>query len=152
MTTRGLKIGKRLVGGLALAAFVAAVTAAAQDEWTQQVRRLLQTVGNTFQQRGYSMTHNIYTGSLNQRATDTVTVNLNIGTDYQIMGVCDTDCSDVDLALYDPGGSQIDSDVLDDDAPIVSVTPGKSGSYRIKVMMIKCTSEPCRYGIGVFGK
>ena len=152
MTTRGLKIGKKLVGGLALAAFVAAVPAAAQDEWTQQVRRLLQTVGNTFESRGYSMTHNIFTGSLNQRATTFVTANLNIGTDYQIMGVCDTDCSDVDLELYDPGGSKIDSDVLDDDAPIVSVTPGKSGSYRIKVMMIKCTAEPCRYGIGIFGK
>jgi hypothetical protein len=147
-----LKIGKKLVGGLALAAFVAAVPAAAQDEWTQQVRRLLQTVGNTFESRGYSMTHNIFTGSLNQRATTFVTANLNIGTDYQIMGVCDTDCSDVDLELYGPGGDKIDSDVLDDDAPIVSVTPSKSGSYRIKVMMIKCTAEPCRYGIGIFGK
>jgi hypothetical protein len=150
MTKRG--IAKKLVGGLALAAFVAGVPAAAQDEWTQQVRRLLQTVGNTFQSRGYSMTHNIFTGSLNQRAAEYVTVNLNIGTDYQIMGVCDTDCSDVDLELYAPGGSKIDSDVLDDDAPIVSVTPGKTGAYRVRVMMIKCTAEPCRYGIGVFGK
>jgi hypothetical protein len=142
---------------LALAALGAAfltTTAAArpQDEWVAQVRRLLQQVGKYYEDRGYSMTHRIYTGSLNQNRNEMVSLDLDIGTQYQIMGACDTDCSDLDLVLYDQAGNQIDEDVEMDDAPIVTVTPGRSATYRVKVIMANCSAEPCRYGIGVFGK
>jgi hypothetical protein len=138
----------------AVAGMLVSTTAAArpQDEWVAQVRRLLQTAGRTFESRGYSMTHRIYTGSLNQGATEMVTLDLEIGTQYQIMGACDTDCSDLDFVLYDGRGNQIDQDVELDDVPIVSVTPSRSGAFRVKVTMATCSAEPCRYGIGVFGK
>jgi hypothetical protein len=136
------------------AAFVATTAAAPQpqDEWVAQVRRLLQQAGKTFEDRGYSMTHRIYTGSLNQSRNEMVALNLDIGTQYQIMGACDTDCSDLDFVLYDAAGNQIDDDVEMDDVPIVSVTPRRSGTYRVKVVMATCTAEPCRYGVAVFGK
>ena len=134
-------------------AFIATTAAARpQDEWVAQVRRLLQTAGRTFESRGYSMTHRIYTGSLNEGANEMVSLDLEIGTQYQIMGACDTDCSDLDFTLYDGRGNQIDQDIELDDVPIVSVTPGRSGTFRVKVTMAKCSAEPCRYGIGVFGK
>jgi hypothetical protein len=81
-----------------------------------------------------------------------VSLDLNIGTQYQIMGACDTDCSDLDFVLYDGRGNQIDQDVELDDVPIVTVTPSRTGTFRVKVTMATCTAEPCRYGIGVFGK
>lgn len=142
---------------LALAAVAGAfisTTAAAlpQDEWVAQVRRMLQTAGKTFEDRGYSMTHRIYTGSLNNSRNEMVGLDLDIGTQYQIMGACDTDCSDLDFVLYDPAGNQVDDDVEMDDVPIVSVTPSRSGTYRVKVVMANCTAEPCRYGVAVFGK
>jgi len=134
-------------------AFIATTAAARpQDEWVAQVRRLLQTAGRTFESRGYSMTHRIYTGSLNEGANEMVSLDLEIGTQYQIMGACDTDCSDLDFTLYDGRGNQIDQDIELDDVPIVSVTPSRSGTFRVKVTMAKCSAEPCRYGIGVFGK
>jgi hypothetical protein len=139
----------------AVAGLFLSTTAAAprqQDEWVAQVRRLLQEYGKQFEQRGYSMTHQIYTGSLNQSANEFVSVNLDIGTTYQIVGACDTDCSDLDLVLYDPNGNEIDNDLQLDDYPVVAVTPSRSGQYRVKVMMAKCSAEPCRYGLGVFGK
>lgn len=134
-------------------AFIATTAAARpQDEWVAQVRRLLQTAGRTFESRGYSMTHRIYTGSLNEGANEFVSLDLEIGTQYQIMGACDTDCSDLDFTLYDGRGNQIDQDIELDDVPIVQVTPSRSGTFRVKVTMAKCSAEPCRYGIGVFGK
>ena len=134
------------------AAFIATTAAAPQDEWVAQVRRLLQQAGKTFEDRGYSMTHRIYTGSLNNGHNEMVSLDLDIGTQYQIMGACDTDCSDLDFVLYDAAGNQIDNDVETDDVPIVSVTPRRSGTYRVKVVMATCTAEPCRYGVAVFGK
>ena len=134
------------------AAFVATTAAAPQDEWVAQVRRLLQQAGKTFEDRGYSMTHRIYTGSLNNGRNEMVSLDLDIGTQYQIMGACDTDCSDLDFVLYDAAGNQIDNDVETDDVPIVSVTPRRTGTYRVKVVMATCTAEPCRYGVAVFGK
>ena len=138
----------------AVAGMLVSTTAAArpQDEWVAQVRRLLQTAGRTFESRGYSMTHRIYTGSLNQGANEMVSLDLEIGTQYQIMGACDTDCSDLDFVLYDSRGNQIDQDVELDDVPIVSVTPSRTATFRVKVTMATCSAEPCRYGIGVFGK
>jgi hypothetical protein len=145
---------KRLALALTAIAGLIATTAAAapQDEWTQQVRRMLQQAGHTFEERGYSMTHQIFTGSLNNRTNEFVTVRLDIGTAYALMGACDTDCSDLDLTLYDPAGNQVSQDVEMDDFPIVSVTPTRTGTYRVKVTMATCSAEPCRYGVGVFGK
>lgn len=145
---------KRIALALTAIAGLAVTTAAAapQDEWTQQVRRLLQRAGQTLEERGYSMTHQIFTGSLNDDANEYVTLRLDIGTQYQIMGACDTDCSDLDFTLYAPNGSQVSQDIEMDDFPVVSVTPSRSGTYRLKVVMATCTAEPCRYGVGVFGK
>ena len=145
---------KRIALALTALAGLVVSTAAAtpQDEWIQQVRRLLQRAGQTFEERGYEMTHQIYTGSLNDDRNEFVSLRLNIGTQYQIMGACDEDCSDLDLTIYGPNGAEIDEDIEMDDFPIVTVTPTRTGTYRLKVVMATCTAEPCRYGVGVFGK
>ncbi|HEU0302283.1 MAG TPA: hypothetical protein VFR37_22690 [Longimicrobium sp.] len=138
---------------LSLAALVT-VTAAAvpQDAWTQQVRRILQRMGAHFEQQGYTLTHHIYTGSLNDGGSERVRLDLDVGTEYQIMGACDTDCSDLDLTLYDGNGREVDSDLLPDDYPLVTVTVSRSGNFTVEVDMASCSVEPCRYGIGVFGR
>jgi hypothetical protein len=145
---------KRLVLALTAVAGLVGSTAAfaPQDEWVAQVRRLLQRAGQSFEERGYSMTHQIYTGSLRNRTNEFVTLRLDIGTQYQIMGACDNDCSDLDLTIYGPNGDELDQDIEMDDFPIVAVTPSRTGTYRLKVVMATCSAEPCRYGIGVFGK
>ena len=147
---------KRIALALTAVAGLVVATAAAvpnhQDEWEAQVRRQLQQAGQSFQRDVYSMTHRIYTGSLRNSTSEIVTLELDIGTEYRIMGACDADCSDMDLTLYAPSGAVVSSDVQMDDYPIVSVEPGRTGTYRLKVVMATCTAEPCRYGVGVFGK
>ena len=145
---------KRVLVTLALGAMLISTAAfARQDEWVRQVRRQLQNAGaQVFADRGYELTHQIYTGSLDEGETETVTINLDVGVEYQIMGACDNDCTDVDLTLYDGAGNEIDQDLQLDDYPIVSVTPRRAGSFRVVVSMADCSAEPCRYGIGVFGR
>jgi Bacterial pre-peptidase C-terminal domain len=143
---------KRILLSLAAVVLFATPAAAQPDAWTEQVRRILQGVGAHFEADGYTLTHRIYTGALNEGGTEIVELDLDIGTEYQIMGACDTDCSDLDLTLYDGNGNVVDSDVLPDDAPLVTVTVSRSGAFTIEVSMATCSAEPCRYGIGVFGR
>lgn len=136
----------------ALAALFAPTPARAQDAWVRQVRAQISAVGSRFEQQGYELTHRIYTGSLNDDASEMVELELDVGMEYQIMGACDEDCTDLDLTLYDGRGNVVDSDILDDDVPLVSVTVSRSGAFRVRVSMAACSAEPCRYGIGIFGR
>jgi hypothetical protein len=137
----------------ALAATLAGPTPAhAQDAWVRQVRTILSEMGQRYEQNGYELTHDIYTGSLNDDGAEMVRLELSVGMEYEIMGACDEDCSDLDLILYDGRGNVVDSDMLDDDFPIVSISVTHSGVFSVRVSMAECSAEPCRYGIGVFGR
>ena len=126
-------------------------TARAQDEWTQQVNTLLNAASSTATSNGLRLTHNPYIGSLRNRGVSSHTLQLSAGTSYQLIGVCDNDCSDFDLQLYDSRGRKVAEDVLTDDTPVLSVTPNSGGTYTVRAIMTECSSEPCRYGIGVYG-
>jgi len=81
-----------------------------------------------------------------------MTLNLHAGTTYALIGVCDQDCTDIDLRLYDSDGDEVDSDLKTDDKPIVQIAPRVTGEYRVKVTMASCSTSPCFYGVGVYGK
>ena len=129
-----------------------ATTAHAQDQWERVVRSQLQQVGTASEGRGYTMSHDIYMGRLDDDATTNLTLNLDAGKAYEIWGVCDQDCSDIDMVLYDENDNEVDSDLLTDDKPLVEVTPRHSATFRIKVTMANCRANPCRYGVGVWSK
>jgi hypothetical protein len=122
------------------------------DEWGRQVSNLLSQASQMATSRGMRPTHEPYIGTLRVRATETHRVQLTGGTSYSMIGVCDNDCSDLDLRLFDPAGREVASDVLSDDTPVVSVTPRRSGTYTVRAIMTACSSEPCRYGIGIYGR
>lgn len=144
---------KRAALAAATAAALAATAAlAAQDQWSQQVRNMLQEASGRFAQQGYRPSHEVYTSSLNDDARELVTLVLDAGKHYYVMGACDTDCDDLDLLLFDPAGNEVSSDVLDDDFPIVEARVRQTARYRVEVRMPGCSAEPCRYGIGVFAR
>jgi hypothetical protein len=122
------------------------------DQWTQQVASLLNQAASTALSRGMRRTHSPYMGSLRTGASYNHTLQLNGGTSYALVGVCDNDCSDLDLRLFDPSGREVASDVLVDDTPVVQVTPRRTGTYTVRAIMTTCSDQPCRYGIGVYGR
>lgn len=101
---------------------------------------------------GYEITHEITYASLNDNRYDNYYFTLDRGWDYKIYAVCDGDCGDIDLCLFDENGNEIDCDETTDDKPLVSVSPRWTGRFRLKVTMYECRINPCRFGIAVFGK
>ncbi|HEX6748333.1 MAG TPA: hypothetical protein VF092_13640 [Longimicrobium sp.] len=140
-----------IFSALALSLVGVTAPARAQDQWEQQVTRLLDEASRIARNNGLSRTHQPYIGSLREGRNTSHTLQLNGGTRYQIIGVCDNDCSDFDLRLFDPRGNMVEEDVLTDDTPVLSITPRVSGTYTVRAIMTTCSDEPCRYGIGVYG-
>lgn len=124
----------------------------AQNAYEDVVNAQLDSAAQLARQEGFSSTHSRYSGSLDQGESRTVTLDLDAGTSYMIIAPCDQDCSDIDLWLYDENGNLIDEDVLPDDLPIVQVTPIRDARFSLRTRMIRCSVEPCFYGIGVFGQ
>jgi hypothetical protein len=133
-------------------ALLGAAPALAQDEWAAQVERIMEAATRSMAEEGYQYGGYSHAGSLNEGAVDTLSLRLGGGMTTQLVGVCDTDCSDLDMRLNDANGNTIDVDVLDDDAPIVSVTPGNNGAYTLEVQMVACSEEPCRYAVQQYVK
>jgi hypothetical protein len=138
---------RTIVIAAAVGAALLAAPALAQDEWAAQVERIMEAATRSMSAEGYQYGGYSHAGSLNEGASETLTIRLGGGMTTQLVGVCDTDCSDMDMRLSDADGDTIDVDVLDDDAPIVSVTPGKNGVYTLEVQMVTCKEEPCRYAV-----
>jgi hypothetical protein len=133
-------------------AFVAKPALAQENRWREQVENQLKNAAKTLRDKGYDQTHETQIGSLHDNENDSFTLTLHSGTSYALVGVCDNDCKDIDLVLYNADGDQVDSDIQNDDVPIVQVTPRETQRYRVKVIMADCRTSPCWYGIGVYGK
>jgi hypothetical protein len=88
-------------------------------------------------------------GSLTDGQSTQISVYLERGRRYHVLGRCDIDCDDLDLELTDSAGAEIDSDTAVDDRPFVAVTPIFSGTYRLRVIMAECSRNPCVYGVGI---
>jgi hypothetical protein len=77
-------------------------------------------------------------------------LELAAGVEYKIAGMCDSDCMDMDLVLYDPADSELTSDLLPDPFPLLSITPSASGRYRVAAVMVECSIEPCGFQVATF--
>jgi len=76
-------------------------------------------------------------------------VNLTAGASYRVIGVCDNECSNIDMELYDPNNQVVSSDTMADDLPIVNVAPAAAGPFTVRIIMRTCTVAPCFVGARV---
>ncbi|AFZ00416.1 hypothetical protein [Calothrix sp. PCC 6303] len=133
--------------------FVAVTPVRADDaEYSGQVRTQLMAAAIRVGLEGYSLTHDPFIDVLDHGRSDYITLNLRAGTSYGIVGVCDSDCRDLDISLYDSRGNRVASDLGNDDIPTITINPSRSGTYRIRVDMASCDTRNCYYGIGAFGQ
>ncbi|HEY7473126.1 MAG TPA: hypothetical protein VIE68_12345 [Gemmatimonadota bacterium] len=118
---------------------------------TDQVWSQLQSSFATARDEGYKQ-YNYVIGYLDNGMEPTVNwpVEMSAGSSYLIVGVCDNDCTDVDLSLEDTDRNVVASDVLNDDIPMVEFTPKADATYWIRPTMAACSVNPCGYGIAVF--
>ncbi len=128
------------------------IQVAQTDRWTNQVREQLLKAAIAAGFGGYQMTYDPFIGDLGRGGESDVTLNVRSGVSYAIVGVCDNDCRDIDLRLYDDNGNLIVSDIQRDDTPVVKFTPRWNARFTVRVIMANCSNAPCRYGIGFFNK
>jgi len=137
---------------IAAGAGLLAAAPALADEWSDQVQGLIEAAAETYLSNGYHYGGYSHEGSLDKGESERLPIRIGAGMETQLIAACDTDCSDIDLTLYDSAGREVDSDLQLDDFPIVSTRAGKDGSFTILVQMVACDVEPCRYAIQQFVK
>lgn len=72
------------------------------------------------------------------------------GRDIGVIGVCDLDCSDLDLTVRDPRGRVVARDVSVTDRPFVDFSVDRPGLYEVTVRMYSCDREPCFFAVQSF--
>ena len=121
-----------------------------RNEWESQVRRQLRAVALLLNLGDLTSTYNPYIGTLRDNTYTDVSYTLHAGVSYALIGVCDNDCPDLDLKLYDENGNLIDKDTAPDSTPVIRVTPRWTGAFYVRVIMSECEDNPCWYGVGEF--
>ncbi|MCG8329466.1 MAG: hypothetical protein MI974_17360 [Chitinophagales bacterium] len=96
-----------------------------------------------------SLVNDVY-NELNENHYRDHKVYLYRGSNYEINAVCDDDCTNLDLKLYDGMGRLIVYDTSSDALPSISVDVYSTGYFTLRVSMKNCRVEPCRYGFAIY--
>lgn len=127
-------------------------TADPDERFKAEVGSELRYYAESFGLTNYELTHEPYLGQLEDNTKEYVSLDLDASRNYTILAVCDSDCGDIDLNLYDENNNLIDSDTEYDDYPVVQVMPVWSGTFNLEVTIPNCAAQYCYYGVGVFGQ
>jgi hypothetical protein len=136
----------------AIACLAAGPASAQSNEYRQQLDTQLQASRTQFQGDGYAVAAGPFTGALRVGGKERFTLPVEQGVSYKIVGICDNDCSNVDMRVFNMNGQNIGEDVLDDDVPIVELQPTGTGTVQLEASMVTCSSEPCFHAIEVYWK
>jgi hypothetical protein len=140
-----------LVSMLATGVAAPTTVAAQSSEYNRQLDEQLRQSRSTYLPSGQTLVRGPLGGSLDEGGTINYSFQFVAGRSYTILGVCDNDCSDLDITLYDPAGNQVAEDVLTDDKPVASVTARRSGRYRATISMASCSTGACFYALAAYG-
>ncbi|MFS8638790.1 MAG: PPC domain-containing protein [Gemmatimonadota bacterium] len=106
-----------------------------------------------FRPDGEAVPRDIVVGALPAGGAVVLELRLEGGTTYFIGGVCDEDCTDMDMWLIDPeDGATLAEDASDDDVPILEFVAPRTGTYFLSLMMYDCAEEYCLFGYQVLKK
>jgi len=139
---------KLIIAALAPACILmtAANAAPVQDILDQLTEKATELFG----QKGFTPNGWVQSGAMASGGEKSVSVTLKGGQLYSVVGMCDTGCKDLNLVIKDSKGNELDSDVEDDDFPIL--VTDKTGTYTVTVSMVKCETSSCRYRLVGFNK
>lgn len=138
---------------LSLLAFAAAAVALVSTPAQAQpgvITMQLDSAVSMMANEGFLPADEPVTGTLAQGDDEEFELDLQSGVSYFIVGVCDSDCSDLDLVLTDERGDEVESDRELDDVPMLVLEAERTGSYVLSVQMATCSTRVCYYGVRVF--
>lgn len=106
-----------------------------------------------FAQQGYQQVGQPVSGGLPTGQNWNTSVQLVAGYDYRLIGVCDQNCTDLDLALFDQNGTLLAQDQSADAHPVVGGAPAYTGGFTIQATMFACNApQGCYYALALYGR
>lgn len=96
------------------------------------------------------ISHALHYASLSNGGSERLEITLEGGHSYKIAAVCDGDCGDLDLCLFDEAGDQVACDTSEDSVPLLSIEANANSGATLEVKMYDCKVNPCRYGVAIF--
>ncbi len=133
-----------------LIACAAPPAAAQQRQYIGHLRSQLERVETILRDSGYRPAGSLAYGTLNAGDRESRPISMTIGSRYVIAGVCDQDCTNVDLKLLAPDGAELAGNTAPDNRPTMSITSPGTGQFTVTVMMAGCRQSPCYWGFQVF--
>jgi len=133
-------------------AAVAQPPATTQEDPQAIILAQLQQAQAAAAQQGFQLIGQPFSGSLAQGQSWNVPATLAVGVDYRVIGVCDRDCNDLDLVLFDSAGRQVSQDTTTTNQPVVAVQPAYNDNFTIQVQMYNCSIAPCYYALALYGR
>ena len=85
-------------------------------------------------------------------ASETLEITLPGAKGYMVVGVCGSDCTNLDLFLSNSEGKEIVKDDGDDDVPVLDLNVGGKMTYSLRITMATCKASSCLYGFEVYAK
>lgn len=135
---------------IALAAVAAALLSSPAQAQADIVTQQLDGVVEKMAERGFVPLADAMMGTLAEGGDQEYDLELE-GNDYVVFAFCDNGCRDLDLALTDEGGDEVESDRADDDYPVLTLGTQR-GTFVLSVEMADCSRSECHYGVRVFRK
>lgn len=87
-------------------------------------------------------------GELEPGYSDGFSMDVSGDAEYIVIAVCDVDCGDLDLAVYDAYEDEAAADIEYDDYPMIAFQG--EGEYFVEVMMADCEADTCLWAAQVF--
>ena len=121
-------------------------------QYAQQLQTQITQAEQMLTQQGFRQIAGPFSGGLQQGGNQSFPITLEQGGDYRIIGVCDNDCHDLDLALRDQNNNVVQQDNATDDHPVLQSQPAWTGPFMIDLTMYNCTRAPCFFTVVVYGR
>lgn len=125
---------------------------AGDQNWQQTLATQLQQANAIMGQQGFQQVGQPFSASLAPGQSQDLPADMMAGYEYQIVGVCDADCTDLDIRVYGGEGALIAEDTSTSNQPNVGVLPATSGRFSIQVAMYACTVAPCFFAVQLYAR
>lgn len=122
---------------------------AAENEWVEQVRQQLGEFTRAAPAGARSLGGPQYF-EIEADGSGRHEIEVDANARYIVFAACDSDCTDIDLAVYSPSGKVVDSDYEPDDYPVLQFDAAKGGRWTLEVTVPGCGTDSCVYGFEVF--
>jgi hypothetical protein len=135
---------------LALAALAQPGAAQVPDPYATQLAQGLARQERLWAQEGYQRVDGPHAGGLPAGGAQRFSFLFHSGGEYRVVAVCDVDCRNIDLRLYDQMGNPIIADGAVGRAATITSQPRWTGPFVVEVRITHCRAAPCYFALNVY--